>query len=412
MKKIFAFFALAAIILAGATSCKDKLSKKTPKSIFVETRGVEVFGDESEFYAEMYALVANSIELTDESFANGDIGFEYSKSSKFTGEVTTVLAEDRWTDVGDPLERKGFLSHTEVLPPNEVFYYRAFLKKDGNMEYGEAFSFRTDNTMVKGVSLDHDEVTLTLGDEASIQLTATIDPPEALNQNVEWSTSNKNVATVSSTGLVTAVATGNATITVTTKEGGKTATCEVTVKQFQLEAVDLGLSVKWANINIGATKVADPGNYYRWGESSVVNDYVAEGYIFNSSSQITIPDSIEGGEYDTALAVMGSPWRMPTWEEMRELLGCQWTRETIGDMYGWRVTGSNGNSIYLPWGGQKRGTEVSERGEIGYYWSASKVSNPTSQASAKGFCLKLESYAYGKNWEEGHIGYNVRAVQP
>ena len=267
MKRLITIIAIAAVVAAAATSCKDKLSKKTPKSLFVETRGVEVFGDESEFYAEMYALVANSIELTDESFANGDIGFEYSKSSKFTGEVTTVLAEDWWTEDGDPLERKGFLAHTEVMPPNEVFYYRAFLKKDGNIEYGEAFSFRTDNTMVKGVSLDHDEVTLTLGDEASIQLTATIDPPEAVNQDVEWSTSNKNVATVSSTGLVTAVATGNATITVTTKEGGKTATCEVTVKQFQLEAVDLGLSVKWANINIGATKVADPGNYYRWGES-------------------------------------------------------------------------------------------------------------------------------------------------
>ena len=76
MNRTLAIFTLAAIIFAGATSCDDNNgSKKPAKSLFVETRGVTVIGDDAEYYAEMYALVANSIDI--ESLESGDIGFEY-----------------------------------------------------------------------------------------------------------------------------------------------------------------------------------------------------------------------------------------------------------------------------------------------------------------------------------------------
>ena len=80
---------------------------------------------------------------------------------------------------------------------------------------------------VTGVSLSTDILTLEEGGTAN--LTATITPANATNQNVTWSSNAPSVATVNSSGNVTAVAPGTATITVTTEDGTKTASCTVTV---------------------------------------------------------------------------------------------------------------------------------------------------------------------------------------
>ncbi len=82
---------------------------------------------------------------------------------------------------------------------------------------------------VTGVSLDKSELSLSEGDKAT--LTATVTPADATNQNVTWTSDNTAVATVSDAGLVTAVAVGTATITVTTEDGAHTATCAVTVTE-------------------------------------------------------------------------------------------------------------------------------------------------------------------------------------
>ncbi|MBQ1168793.1 MAG: Ig-like domain-containing protein, partial [Bacteroidales bacterium] len=80
---------------------------------------------------------------------------------------------------------------------------------------------------VTGVSLDAEELTLLPGE--AMPLTATVTPADATDKSVSWSSSNTYVATVSSEGLVTAVAPGIATITVTTEDGGFTADCIVNV---------------------------------------------------------------------------------------------------------------------------------------------------------------------------------------
>ncbi|MBO4665758.1 MAG: Ig domain-containing protein, partial [Paludibacteraceae bacterium] len=80
---------------------------------------------------------------------------------------------------------------------------------------------------VTGVTLNQNEAQMTVGGE-TLTLTATVNPDNATDQSVSWSTSDANVATVEN-GVVTAVAAGNATITVTTTDGSFTATCAVTV---------------------------------------------------------------------------------------------------------------------------------------------------------------------------------------
>ncbi len=80
---------------------------------------------------------------------------------------------------------------------------------------------------VTGVTVSPTSASVKVG--LTQQVTASVAPSNATNQNVTWSSSNNAIATVSATGLVTAVATGTATITVTTQDGNRTATCAVTV---------------------------------------------------------------------------------------------------------------------------------------------------------------------------------------
>ena len=86
------------------------------------------------------------------------------------------------------------------------------------------------NVAVSGVTLDKDEATIYTGAVGNtVQLTATVAPANATNKAVTWTSSEESVARVSNTGLVTAVAVGTTTITVTTTDGGFTATCDITV---------------------------------------------------------------------------------------------------------------------------------------------------------------------------------------
>ena len=80
---------------------------------------------------------------------------------------------------------------------------------------------------VTGVTISPTTASLEIG--GTQQLTATVSPSNATDKTVSWSSNNTSVATVSSTGLVTAISSGSATITVTTTDGHKTATCAITV---------------------------------------------------------------------------------------------------------------------------------------------------------------------------------------
>lgn len=110
-------------------------------------------------------------------------------------------------------EQKALVDNYEVLEMAEVRYYQ-------ELEAVEK---------VSSVTLDKSAMDLKVDDHG--QLTANIAPSTAVNKNVTWSSSNYDVATVDSNGLVTAVAAGTATITATTVDGGKTATCLVTVSR-------------------------------------------------------------------------------------------------------------------------------------------------------------------------------------
>ncbi len=111
------------------------------------------------------------------------------------------------------------------------------------------------------------------------------------------------------------------------------------------EWVDLGLSVKWATCNVGASTPEEYGNYFAWGETSPKLEYTEE----NCKTYREEIENIAGNPiYDAARANWGSEWRMPTSEECEELLSeCKWKRTKQNDHKGYKITGPNGNSIFL-----------------------------------------------------------------
>lgn len=139
------------------------------------------------------------------------------------------------------------------------------------------------------------------------------------------------------------------------------------------EDVDLGLSVKWASHNVGATKPEEYGDYYAWGETEEKEKYTVWNYKFYNmmTGEMTdLGEEISGTKYDVAKIKWGDGWRMPTTDEMLELTEeCEWTDTICGGVKGKKVTGVNGNSIFLPAAGMGApGSDTFKPGEFGLYW--------------------------------------------
>ena len=117
-------------------------------------------------------------------------------------------------------------------------------------------------------------------------------------------------------------------------------------------AVDLGLSVKWAWCNVGASRPEEYGDYFAWGELATKSWFDRSNYAYYDSSQGDYEDigaNISGTAYDVVRDLWGDGWRLPTEEEMRELIEeCTWEKGTLYGSDGMFVTGPNGNKIFLP----------------------------------------------------------------
>ena len=133
--------------------------------------------------------------------------------------------------------------------------------------------------------------------------------------------------------------------------------------------VDLGLSsgLKWATCNVGADSPEDYGNYYAWGETETKAEYTQDNSVTFGQQ---LNDISGNAQYDAATANWGGSWRTPTKDEIRELIyNCNWTPETQNGIDGFKVTGNNGNYIFIPASGYRDGSSLYIYGEC-YYWSS------------------------------------------
>lgn len=228
-----------------------------------------------------------------------------------------------------------------------------------------------ENYVAPTLELSSNELAVVVGKTSEISAfmnDSWIDPT-----NVTWISSDTTVATIDIYGIITAKAEGTTTITATYKD--QSDNCIVTVIEASSPTyVDLGLSVKWATFNVGATAPFEIGDYYAWGAIDTTSNYSWEsyrfftGYIEDEGNQIAqvskyLNDSYYGENVDNltvlesaddvASVKWGGNWRTPTRAEIDELINlCEWEWTEYDGVYGYkvtsRVTGFMDRSIFLP----------------------------------------------------------------
>ena len=193
------------------------------------------------------------------------------------------------------------------------------------------------------------------------------------------------------------------------------------------EYVDLGLSVKWATCNVGASKPEEYGDYFAWGETSTKSEFSDETYRWVEKDDwywkyTKYCTNRDDGKWDgkdvlttsddAATVKWGSKWRMPTKEDLEELdKKCTFTLSSPNGVLGCKVTGPNGNSIFLPFAGYIDGITPKKRGEEGYYWSKSLNNNYNNFAGALwAYIYEGRVFGSASNSEFRNYGITIRPV--
>jgi len=178
--------------------------------------------------------------------------------------------------------------------------------------------------------------------------------------------------------------------------------------------IDLGLpsGTKWACCNVGASAPEEFGNYYAWGETSPKGDfdiktyqyaYYLEDYVMYIFTDIG--KDIGGTSHDAATVNWGSPWRMPSLAQIKELTGLKWELEKVGGMNCIKFIGKNGAFLFVPLDSNKFGKGPNTTAE---YWSSTSF-------DSEGYAdvMSLDSFSYNYyTWVRRWSGHLVRPVRP
>jgi len=308
------------------------------------------------------------------------------------------------------------------LSSSTTYYYCAYVIVDGEYRYGETKSFTTN----AAISVTTGAATNVTASGATLS-GSIANAKQSLTCGIIYGTSS----TLSSTNgtMMSTTSSGKFSVNVTGLSSSTTYYyCAYVVVDGEYkygdvlsfttdftagDAIDLGLSVKWASWNVGATAPEEYGGYFAWGETGEKSDYYWSTYKWGNDSVITKyctdndwgtvdNKTILDPEDDVAHVKWGGSWRMPTLDEIMELIdncSCSWTSQN--GVNGNKFTGPNGNSIFLPAAGYRHGTEVYGRGSIGNYWSG-------TLGEGKG----ASGFAYGSGFGSGSsgCGYDYRFI--
>ena len=323
--------------------------------------------------------------------------------------------------------------------------------KDGNGVSGECPILVTQP--VTEIQLERSEYKLRRGTTIS-QLVKAVLPADADNKELWYSTGNGFVAYVDEKGILIPDNSGETTITIIAADGSGVS-ASFTVKVYETApsgAVDMGLSVCWADSNVGASKPEEFGDFYAWGEIEPYyisghsqdnpcenwKDGKTSGYEWpsykwangaynkltkycphNKQEEFASPgsgfmDETGLGDYnyedDAARVNSGSPWRIPSvaeWEELMDSNNCSWQWTTKNGKKGFLVSSLiTKGSIFIPAAGVRFGKDYYYPGDTGGYWSSDL--NLNSPRAAWRLYLTPEKASILSN--DRCSGFSVRAV--
>ena len=202
-------------------------------------------------------------------------------------------------------------------------------------------------------------------------------------------------------------------------EGGKYYYGKIKKFGMEREIINMGTSVRWSSINMGAITAEDTGNHYAWGEKVKKDSYTLANYDplgDGAGTYDNIGVNIAGNpQYDVVAATWRGCWRMPTQAELEELNSkCTWTWETITKedgittQSGFRVKNTNNNpdsTLFIPVAGYYNGTSWNYQGN-GYYWSGTAYG--TNEAND----LYFYNYHHAAGTGNHAVRFEGRSIRP
>ncbi len=375
LSKFYLLLAFLGLVCFMSVSCNDE--EENAPDIAV-TGKVETYGCT---FADIKGFV--NFDLLPGGNGDIEIGIEYD----YLKSGNQIIRKTKVTS----LVNGNFVAKISNLPSSTEIRYRTYVKSSGLTHYGKYLSFKTKgmvNVVTTGEATDIDYTSAKLS--ASVQsvsaderekfsvgiacsISASALHPDSMYYVAKEYVSDEVISeyTLSFTNLLEGVTYYYAAFTTDGENYKLSQIKDFTTKGIWIPrsgAVDLGLSVKWAAYNVGASSPEEYGGYYSWGETREKSVYNSSTYKYNNKN---IGTDISGTQYDVARVKWGSNWRMPTFKEFNELREkCTWQSYTFKRVKGELVTGPNGNKIFLPLSGIRDGQDFILVGSNGRYWTS------------------------------------------
>ncbi len=394
--------------------------------------------DASDVYPKEATLNA-MLDLTDCNYSSIEYGFELTPEG---GQAKTLTA--------DTLADKAFSYRDETLSRNTGYSYVAYVKLDGILYKAEPKTFTT-TSIQASVSADASDIqynSATISGSLDVQSEGSFSKSAVLYYSLSES-ALEGLKSNGTRNTLTLGADGSYCETLSSLSPSTSYNYVVVAKVDDVEfvstignfltpalpfepLVDLGLSVKWASCNLGASKPTEYGGYYQWAGTKDVSDtgvyldasncpyhtgsdkysgwtkYITESY-YGTVDNKTVLESMD----DAAAVALDGEWRMPTdeeWTELRNTGNCSWTWTTIDDVNGYKVqskkSGYTDNWIFLPAAGYRCSDFLDDVGSDGYYWSSSLTTSNSSCA----YIISFLSGNFNRYYYYRYYGLSVRPV--
>ncbi|MDD5952025.1 MAG: Ig-like domain-containing protein [Bacteroidales bacterium] len=384
------------------------------------------------------ARFSGKVTLSQTTATNLSFGVLYSTSSDgFFSSATQLEATESDAE-------NCFTVDSGVLEPETTYYYRSYAILNDEVSYGQIESFKTLALSSMIQTLDASDV---YPKEAT--LNAMLDLTDCKYSSIEYgfelTLDGGQAKTITANNLADkAFSYRDETLSINTGYSyaafvklddilykGETKPFTTTAPP-EPSLVDLGLSVKWASCNLGASKPTECGGYYQWAGTKDVSDtsiYLDHGNCpyytgsdnvsgwtkYNTQSAYGTVDNktVLEAKDDAAAVTLGGKWRIPTDEEWTELINtdnCSWTWKTIDGVNGYKVQskkpGYTDNWIFLPAAGNRCYEYLITVGSHGGYWSSSLHTDYTRCA----YGMSFDPIHVGRSYNNRYYGQSVRPV--
>ena len=409
---------------------------------FVIYSGGTVYGEEKSFTIKKLSVpTVTTTSPTDVAYTSATVGGNVTSDGAGTvSERGVCYSTSANPTTSDNVEKSGsgvgnYTVDLYGLSDGTTYYVRAYAINEKGISYGEEKSFTT---------LQYGKPTV---------LTSSVSDVSYVSAIVNCEVTADGGATITERGVCYSTSSNPTTDDLTKTSYGRTGTYNVKLsglasgetyyvrayainsegtsygkvlsfktKVLTYEAVDMGLSVKWATFNVGATAPEEYGDYFAWGETAPKEEYTWANYKYCYGSYNSITKYCSSSKFgkvdnkkilepedDAATVNWGGNWRMPTKEEMLELgNNCGWSITTLNGITCYKATSyKTGNSIILPCAGWIMNGKVEGDGYYLRLWSSTIADS--SQANilhSTGGNVTAYSYA------EKRGGLPVRPVCP